>query len=130
MARRVRLYLIGVVLGTIIAILIFGGDNSRDLDIWMPGQRILESIRNDSSFLQSPQLTKAVECCSISKQTMSKLWSEGTVSVVSGGGSPYVYEIQCETSHGNLLCRVSKQNDRHTLVFLKLGETNNCNCAE
>ena len=56
MLRRVRVYLTGFAIGLVLVYFMFGRDDSRDLDIWTPEQRILEDIRLDSIFMNSEKL--------------------------------------------------------------------------
>jgi hypothetical protein len=94
MLRRLRLYFTGFALGLLVVYVVFLRDDSRDLDIWTPSQRVLEDIRNDSSFQQSAKLACFTTCLDLSHEELTLLWSQSEVKSLNPGGNPYRYAIQ------------------------------------
>jgi len=75
----------------------FGNDDSRDLDIWTPSQRILEEIRNDSVLLESEEMICYQECLELSDSLLLSIWTDAEVESLNPGGKPYQYAITLET---------------------------------
>jgi len=97
MLRRLRIYFTGFALGLIMVYVMFGNDDSRDLDIWTPSQRILEEIRNDSVLLESEEMICYQECLELSDSLLLSIWTDAEVESLNPGGKPYQYAITLET---------------------------------
>lgn len=116
MLRRFRIYFTGFALGLIMVYFFFGRDDSRDLDIWTPSQRILEDIRLDSAFHESERLICYTTCLGIAEEDLVELWKESEVTSLNPGGDPYRYQIELSTDGHSYEAIVERIEKKHTLV--------------
>lgn len=130
MVRRLRIYLIGFGLGLILVYLFFGRDDSRDLDIWTPEQRILEAIRQDTLFLRSEKLACFQSCLQMSDSMLLALFTDSENKSLNPGGNPYRYWIKLEKGDDHFEAVVEKDSvQKHNLIYLKdLNNKTPCTC--
>lgn len=130
MIRRLRIYLFGFGLGLIMVYLFFGRDDSRDLDIWTPEQRILEAIRQDSVFMESEKLHCFQSCLNMDDSLVLALFTNSENKSLNPGGNPYRYWINLETDDLHYEAIVEKDSlQKHKLVYIKnLDQQTNCAC--
>ena len=119
MLRRLRIYFTGFGIGLIIVYIMFGRDDSRDLDIWTPSQRVLEAIREDSTFLRSEALSCYQDCLGMTDSTLLSLWTDSEVKSLNPGGNPYRYLISLRTDNDHFEAIVELNDERHTLSLMK-----------
>ncbi|MEX2597577.1 MAG: hypothetical protein WEC59_11665 [Salibacteraceae bacterium] len=119
MIRRFRIYLTGFAIGLVMVYFIFGRDDSRDLDMWTPSQRILENIRLDSAFQRSGQLGCFQSCLNLGDSTVLSLWTDAEVKTLTPGGDPYRYLITLRTETRHIEAEVERQGDDQRLVYIK-----------
>lgn len=117
MLRRLRIYFTGFGIGLVMVYFMFFRNDTRDLDIWTPSQRILEEVRGDSVFLNSPALACYTNCLALDEQTMEKLWKDSEVSSLHPGGKPYRYLVSLNMDGINIEAELEK-NTLYTLVSL------------
>jgi len=131
MLRRLRIYFTGVGIGLIMVYLMFGRDDSRDLDIWTPSQRILEEIRNDSILQNSGQLACFKACLNLTEDEMTEFWTESSVKSLNPGGDPYRYLISLKTDERHLEAELEKAGEQYILQFVKDNQNPvACTCDE
>lgn len=130
MLRRLKFYFIGFGIGLLMVYFMFFRESERDLDKWMPEQRILEEIREDSLLIHSASFGCAVNCYQLNDLDLAELLHEGQVKSLSPGGNPYVYQISYSDGEKALEMKVEKQNDVLNFVYLKdlKNTATNCNC--
>lgn len=128
MLRRLRIYFTGFGIGLILVYFMFLRDDSRDLDIWTPSQRILEDIRNDSIFLHSGELLCFKDCLQLSDTILVKLWTDATVKSLNPGGDPYRYLISLDEGGLDFEAEIELQDKKRTLLYLR-DRKNPGNCA-
>ncbi|MBT3648804.1 MAG: hypothetical protein HN542_11245 [Flavobacteriales bacterium] len=116
MLRRLRVYFTGFAIGLIMVYFFFGRDDSRDLDIWTPSQRILEDIRNDSVFHESERLICYTDCLDISEDDLISIWKDSEVTSLNPGGDPYRYQIDLVTANRSYEAIVERIDKKHSLV--------------
>lgn len=132
MLRRLRIYFTGFALGLIMVYFFFGNDDSRDLDIWMPDQRILEDIRNDSILQSSARMHCFQECVGLNDSTLLSLWTDSKSKSTNPGGNPYRYLITLKTETDHFQAEVERYEDKsQRLVFIRnLQNPTNCICEQ
>jgi len=108
MLRRLRIYFTGFAIGLIMVYIMFGNDDSRDLDIWTPSQRVLEEIRNDSILNESEKMRCHQVCLELSDSLLLSIWTDAQVESLNPGGKPYRYAISLETDNQHLLAVVER----------------------
>lgn len=118
MLRRLRIYFTGFGIGLIIVYVMFMRDDSRDLDIWTPSQRILEEVRDDSIFQSSDRLKCFRSCLSLDEETMTSLWKDADVKSLNPGGDPYRYSIVLKTDDIHIETELEK-HDHYSLKYIK-----------
>lgn len=107
----------------------FGRDDSRDLDIWTPSQRMLEDIRNDSMLQHSERMRCFQECHSLSDSLLLSLWTDSEVKSLNPGGDPYRYLITLRTEDDHFEAEVERDEYRLTLLFIKNNQNpQSCGC--
>jgi hypothetical protein len=119
MLRRLRIYFTGFGIGLIIVYLMFGRDDSRDLDIWTPSQRVLEDLRNDSILQSSARMECFQACHAMSDSLLLSLWTDSEVKSLNPGGDPYRYLISLRTDQDHFEAEVERTADRSKLLFIK-----------
>jgi hypothetical protein len=119
MIRRLRIYFTGFAIGILIVIVMFWRDDSRDLDIWMPDQRVLEDIRNDSLFLAKDRLHCFRNCAQISEETLSKMWVDGKWRCLNPGGDPYRYLISYVIDDQHIEAEIEWDKISRKLIYLR-----------
>lgn len=128
MLRRLRIYFTGFGIGLVLVYVIFGRDDNRDLDIWTPSQRVLEDIRNDTSFQSSNELACFVDCLGLDSNAVRSLWKDSEVKSLNPGGNPYRYLIRLKTDSRILEAEIVKDEDRMELKFIRDNQ-NPVSCA-
>ena len=118
MVRRLRIYFTGFGIGLIIVYVMFLRDDSRDLDIWTPSQRILEEVRGDSLFQISERLQCYQACLSLSDSSMAQLWTESEVKSLNPGGDPYKYAIALKEGDMHIEAELEKTTS-YKLIYIK-----------
>ncbi|NQV53634.1 MAG: hypothetical protein HQ500_10650 [Flavobacteriales bacterium] len=128
MLRRLRIYFTGFGIGLVMVYFMFMRDDSRDLDIWTPSQRVLEDIRNDSVFQSTPRLACFQACNDLSDEVLMQLWTDADVKSLNPGGDPYRYSITLETDDLHLEAELERRK-RFSLLFIKdLENPTDCDC--
>ncbi|MEQ9187405.1 MAG: hypothetical protein RLP15_06685 [Cryomorphaceae bacterium] len=128
MLRRLRIYFTGFGIGLVMVYFMFMRDDSRDLDIWTPSQRVLEDIRNDSVFQATPRLACFQDCNEISAEQMLALWTDSEVKSLNPGGDPYRYLVELETETVHLSAELERRK-RFSLLYIKdINHPNHCDC--
>lgn len=129
MLRRLRIYFTGFGIGLIMVYIFFGRDDSRDLDIWTPSQRVLEDIRNDSAFHLSEPIQCYTDCLTLSEEDLKVLWTDSEVTSLNPGGDPYRYQIQVSIEERKLEAIVERTEKKHALIGIKDSQNPmNCEC--
>jgi hypothetical protein len=130
MLRRVRVYLTGFAIGLVLVYFMFGRDDSRDLDIWTPEQRILEDIRLDSIFMHSEKLACFQACLTMNDSVLMSLFTDSENKSLNPGGNPYRYLVYLKTDDLHLEAEVEKDtNKQHTLIRMRdLQHPTDCHC--
>lgn len=130
MLRRLRIYFTGFAIGLIMVYIMFGNDDSRDLDIWTPSQRILEEIRNDSLLNASETMACYQQCLGLSDSLLLSIWTDAEVKSLNPGGKPYRYSITLETDdqHFEALVERNEKEEQRLLSIEDKLHTTNCNC--
>ena len=119
MLRRLRIYFTGFGIGLIVVYIMFGRDDSRDLDIWTPSQRVLEDLRNDSILQQSERMACFQACHGMSDSLLLSLWTDAEVKSLNPGGDPYRYLISLRTANDHFEAEVERTESSTTLLFIK-----------
>ena len=129
--RRLRIYFIGVLLGLVVVTVLFFRDDSRDLDIWTPEQRILEDIRNDKVLQQSDRMKCFQECLELSDEEMTNLWTDSKTKSLNPGGNPYKYLISLADAESHLEAEVHWDKKTRTLIYIRdKRHPADCHCDE
>lgn len=120
----------GFAIGLVMVYFMFGRDDSRDLDIWTPEQRILEDIRKDSNFMTSEKLACFQDCLSMNDSVLLSLFTDSKNKSLNPGGNPYRYLVYLKTDELHLEAEVEKDtNYHHTLLSMRdLQHPTNCSC--
>jgi hypothetical protein len=128
MLRRLRIYFTGFGIGMILVYVLFLRDDSRDLDIWTPSQRILEEIRGDSVMQATERYACFQSCIGLTNEQMLQLWTDSEVESLNPGGDPYRYKISLQTDDLNLEAELERRK-RYTLLFIQdLNDPKTCDC--
>ncbi|GAB5539576.1 MAG: hypothetical protein Salg2KO_16790 [Salibacteraceae bacterium] len=132
MLRRLRIYFTGFGIGIIAVYLIFSKSEDRNLDIWAPGQRILEDIRNDSIFQSSDRLSCFKQCLALSDAELSEFWVEAKTKSLNPGGEPYQYLISHSTESRMLEAEIEWDKTSHRKLIYIRDKRNptECKCDE
>lgn len=129
MLRRLRIYFTGFGIGLIIVVIFFMRDDSRDLDIWTPEQRILEDIRKDSLFLAHARLDCFQQCLGMSDEQLTALWTDSKTRSLNPGGEPYIYLISLTTDEHHYEAEMTWDKKKRTLRYIRdLKNPKDCNC--
>jgi hypothetical protein len=124
MARRIRLYLLGVVLGLVIVFLFFGDR----LTAWMPGNHVLRLIA-ESEISVSEKMACQMNCRKITGKDIISMLKNGKVHFDESktSGNPKVYEVR----HEKLTARFKVHTKDSVATLIKLsGKEENCACTE
>lgn len=128
MLRRLRIYFTGFGIGLVMVYFMFMRDDSRDLDIWTPSQRVLEDIRNDSAFQATPRLACFQDCNAITEEQLLALWTDSEVKSLNPGGDPYRYLVELENETVHLSAELERRK-RFSLLYIKdINHPNHCDC--
>jgi len=129
--RRLRIYFTGFGLGLIVVFIMFFRDDDRDLDIWMPEQRILEDIRLDTAFLSSPKMKCFQQCLALSDEQLTTLWTESKTKSLNPGGNPYRYLISLVDEETHLEAEIEWDKKIRTLLFIRnKRQPADCSCDD
>jgi hypothetical protein len=128
MLRRLRIYFTGFGIGLVLVYVIFGRDDSRDLDIWTPSQRVLEEIRNDTSFQSSERLACYANCLHLDTSRLAALWKDSEVKSLNPGGNPYIYLITLKSDSSLIEAEITRDNRGMELKFIRDNQ-NPVSCA-
>jgi hypothetical protein len=130
MLRRLRIYFTGFAIGLIMVYIMFGNDDSRDLDIWTPSQRILEEIRNDSILNESQTLRCYQMCLGLSDSLLLSIWTDAEVKSLNPGGNPYRYTIFLEKDEHSFSA-IIERNEAEEQTLISIEDNKNptaCDC--
>ncbi|MEZ4720787.1 MAG: hypothetical protein R2813_02800 [Flavobacteriales bacterium] len=129
MFRRLRIYFTGFGIGLIIVVIMFWRDDSRDMDIWTPEQRILEDIRLDSIFLDGKTLHCYQECLGLTDDQLSSLWTNSKTKSLNPGGNPYIYLISLSEDELRLEAEIEWDKKRRKLLAMRdMTNPKSCSC--
>ncbi|MEM9022138.1 MAG: hypothetical protein AAGB22_00255 [Bacteroidota bacterium] len=128
--RRLRLYLFGVLLGTVLVYVFVLRKHDIAYDAWLPAKRIMRDMRNDDRMTGSARYQCLVACRALTEAQMTSLFTEGKLENLRPGGDPYRYRITWSDSTGTtLVAGVEKPGNDYILVHLEAGEnTVPCHC--
>lgn len=130
MLRRLRIYFTGFGIGLVMVYIFFGKDDSRDLDIWTPSQRILEEVRADSSLLNGSVWNCVLTCLSLDSAQAIALITDAQVESLNPGGNPYRYKISLKENNLHVSVVLAKLNARFRLESSTNEITGEqCSCA-
>lgn len=132
MLRRLRVYFTGFGLGLIAVYVIFSNGEDRNLDIWIPEQRILEDIRGDEVFQKSEKLACFKSCVGLSDELMATLWLDSKTKSLNPGGDPYRYLITLKTDEHHIEAQIEwdKKSPRKLILLRDLQHPTDCPCNE
>lgn len=131
MLRRLRIYFTGFGIGLVLVYFMFLRDDSRDLDIWTPSQRILEDIRNDTAFRSSALLACYQSCLVLNDQELMALWTDSKVKSLNPGGNPYRYLISLQDNNRHLEAEIELMGKKRRLLYLRDQQNpKDCPCNE
>ena len=100
MVRRIRIYFLGVLLGTLLVYVFVFRKHDIDWDGWLPGQRILRDIRNDEAFRSSDRVACLLGCRNLKGAVFIDILTEGKLLNLRPGGDPYRYAVLWSDSTG------------------------------
>lgn len=129
MLRRLRIYFTGFGIGLIIVVIFFMRDDTRDLDIWTPEQRILEDIRADSVLLAGPRMKCFQTCLDMSDEELLTLWTDSKTKSLNPGGDPYLYLISLTTDDHHYEAEIEWDKETRQLHYIRdLKNPQDCAC--
>jgi hypothetical protein len=131
MARRIRIYLFGVILGSVLVYATLLKDRSKELLKWTPNQRMLEEFR--AADLQFNSLAVCqMNCLEVGKQIFAEIFDDGKVNFGKSKPKeiPAMYYVSYESNNKTYV--VNLLYDKKTVVIkdFSIIQIDNCLCDE
>lgn len=127
MARRIRIYLLGVLLGVGISYFYFGANGDRDLDVWTPNSRILEEIRN-CELNYSQNVHCLFSCDSMIKNQFNYSLLEGDVDIGASNHRSMPEEYIIYSEDDILKIKIQKTESVAYVSSIETELDKKCNC--
>ena len=127
MARRIRLYLTGLILGILVVYIMF---KDRDWLGWLPGNRVLTDIQSDSSLIFSDHLDCWLDCYQLDTGDVFTLLEEGSAEIQRSENGEYHYFISMpEKADTALMIHFLKVDTTYRVMEIELeGKKEKCDC--
>ena len=130
-SRRIKLFLFGVIMGTLIVYISLIRGRDRDLLAWLPEERILQKLR-DNDLIYTQQANCSMECANISKEEVQQILINGEVifnkSQVKENPCP-VYALEGEANERPLsILFASCEKETKVLNVIDLNNKSTCDC--
>ncbi len=133
MWRRIRIYLFGVVLGSIVVwAMILRNRNVDEYLRWTPGERILEEIRTDSNTVLPANFMCLLDCSELTTLDYKNLINKGSVDFKKSSPreTPRKYVVEYKDNDRTTTAVFHFMNDEQHLkkIFVN-GPEPVCNCT-
>lgn len=130
MARRVRVYLFGVILGCVMSYF-FLERGEHDFTFWLPENRVLAEISD--SMMYNPTAKCYLDCYSIDERSIDKLLVDGDVNFGESltKKAPKIYQVEGMSISGKKIAIRVKMMERYAEVFsvaVLEGDVTTCDC--
>ena len=130
-SRRIKLFLFGVIMGTLIVYISLIRGRDRDLLAWLPEERVLQELR-DNELIYTQYGNCSMECANISKEEVQQILINGEVifnkSEVKKSPCP-VYTLEGEANERQLrILFASCDKETKVLNVIDLNNNPTCDC--
>ncbi len=130
MARRVRVYLFGVILGCVMSYF-FLKRGEHDFTFWLPENRVLAEISDSMTYAVVAKCY--MECYSIDEKSIEKLLTDGDVNFSESltKKAPKIYQVEGGSISGKKIAIRVKMMARYAeVITVKLleGDVTTCDC--
>jgi len=133
MWRRVRIYFFGFALGIILVWALLVKDRETNhLTSWLPAERIMEEMRNDSNLAFTGSLRCMFECHNLNSLDWKQILNEGSVNFSESETQvvPRVYKITYQDRNEHLAVLVAFDSVK-TVKSVVLNEKEaSCDCLQ
>jgi hypothetical protein len=134
MARRLRIYFIGVGLGLILTwALVLRNRNADELLAWTPKNRILNELKADSNLQYPDEYTCLLKCHELTSLDIENVMNDGEINFKESStrSEPRIYQIEWEKSSSETVFGEFEfsSDSTHTLLdFGIVGREKDCAC--
>ncbi len=133
MWRRVRIYFFGFALGIILVWALLVKDRETNhLTSWLPAERIMEEVRNDSNLTFAGSLRCMFECHNLTSLNWKQILEEGSVNFSESETQvvPRLYKITYE-DHNEHLAVLVEFDSVKTVKSVALNDKEaSCDCHQ
>ena len=125
MARRLRVYFLGFLIGIVLVIFLYG--DKYDIIIgWTPEKRVLKRLKLTEKVI-SDSMHCILNCNNFVNKDWELLYSKGDVSFAEARKKPYpIYSVSIKNDSINL--RFLAKDSLSVLIGFKSSNESNCNC--
>jgi hypothetical protein len=126
-SRRLKLFLTGVFLGTVLVYFTLIKDTDRGNSTWLPNERVLHSIKKNFSFENAVNQC-FISCCQISKDDLNEALESGKVNFEKS--TPRAKPATYWVSYKNKTFEFALYEDKAQLISVSTCKTTDCPCYE
>ncbi|MGD1845305.1 MAG: hypothetical protein ACFB10_07925 [Salibacteraceae bacterium] len=129
MARRIRIYLVGVGIGLILVYVLIIRRGERDFSFWFPQNKVAFAIQDDSVLVKAPRFSCMLACSGLDSAGLASFLRESEFEIIRR--DPFEYTFRGENPAQEKLAmkfRKIKYN-RFQWLSMKNGDAI-CECPE
>lgn len=127
MARRLRIYFIGFLLGIILVIFLYS-DKSDIIVGWTPEKRVLKRLKLTEKVI-SDSMQCILDCNKFNQQYWDLMYKEGDVNFSEARKKPYpIYSVTIKNNSDDFNLRFLAKDTLSILIGFESKNDLNCNC--
>jgi hypothetical protein len=127
MARRIRIYLFGFILGIIMVVFLYG-DKYDTIVGWTPEKRVLKRLKLTEKII-SDSMQCILECYHFNDEDWKLLYTVGDVNFTEARTKPFpIYSVDVTTNSNKFHLRFLAKDSLSVLIGFESQINQNCNC--
>jgi hypothetical protein len=127
MARRIRVYLFGFIIGIILVIFLYG--DKYDIIVgWMPEKRVLKRLKLTEKVI-SDSMQCVLDCNNFNENDWKLLYANGDVNFAEARKKPYpIYSVNITTDNDIYNLKFLAKDTLSVLIGFNSQINHDCNC--